>query len=766
VRNFLLCALLCTSLTAFATPPAYVRSASNWGNHVATSCAVAMANTSTDLLVVWVSWTTSSMNNVAASAADGVNENGKAFPSAVGPTAQANSKTAAQIFYAKSIQNSSGSTVTVSFSGATTSSNCVIVEYSGADPSNPLDSVSAGYSTSAGNLMDSGNVSPANSNLLVFGAGFSDSTVGAIAGSGFTKHEENSGSWGTGIVENNSAAITGNNVLQRATACLSLTLTCNTALTGNWLMQMAVFRDASSTVQGGWSSVRPAQIRSAEQFPGNTADQRINAAIASLNGQGGTVDARGLQGAQNISATITVPGNTTLLLPPVPFTCTLSAAGACLSAGAAGWTGVGIIGAPGLTRNGRTVSQQQGTRIIISVSSAAGTVGVDFENGFSARVENLIVDNTNVSPNTQSPPCFIFAAVYNSRFSHLTGFGCAGDGYRFETLPQAALYDNVCEDCVVDGYGVNDTLSTNTSYGMEFTTAPSGANPADIDRFTCIACQIASNLPGGMTYTGAQGIYFQTGDSSAKSIADVTFVSGHIFSVQSNSPAITFSPSGAGPVLDFAWIGGEIETPSSNTSPAVTFPTDSSEVYNIHFDSVCYANFNGFHAYPMSVVGFTVQVCKTEAEYSGLTIGNDKGMAFRTGGNYKYLTGNAGGNNSVTLSLPAVTADDTLLSCNSRCSVSNKSFGGGNVLNFYTTATDAPGAITVNPQTCTDRSVSIAGVAASAVIVPSAGYVLEAGIWLSPGQAASGTAHYRICNLTASSIALSSSSSFNLAVIQ
>jgi hypothetical protein len=92
--------------------------------------------------------------------------------------------------------------------------------------------------------------------------------------------------------------------------------------------------------------------------------------------------------------------------------------------------------------------------------------------------------------------------------------------------------------------------------------------------------------------------------------------------------------------------------------------------------------------------------------------------------------------------------------------------GGGSTLNLYKTATDFPGNITINAQTCTDRSVAIAGSATTAVIMPTASYALEAGLSLSPGQTVAGTAHYRICNVTAANITLNAASAFNLAIIQ
>lgn len=230
------------SLHAFASP-AYVQSAHNWNVTSGNTCAVSFTlNTGpTNLIVVWASWTVTGTNTITASAKD-TQGNGIGtppfYPSAVGPTLQpsATNPAAGEIFYAGDTAGGAD-TITVTFSSAPTSSSCVIVEYSGADLTNPLDSVSAGYSIGSTNLLDSGNAAPANSNLLVFGAGFSDSTVGAIAGSGFTKHEESSGPWGTGIVEDNTSAITGNNVLQRATACLSSGLMCGPTDTGHWLMR-------------------------------------------------------------------------------------------------------------------------------------------------------------------------------------------------------------------------------------------------------------------------------------------------------------------------------------------------------------------------------------------------------------------------------------------------------------------------------------------------------------------------------------------------
>ena len=55
-------------------------------------------------------------------------------------------------------------------------------------------------------------------------------------------------------------------------------------------------------------------VRFADQFTGADAGAKIAAAIADLPATGGTVDARGLEGAQTVSATVTIPTNATVIL--------------------------------------------------------------------------------------------------------------------------------------------------------------------------------------------------------------------------------------------------------------------------------------------------------------------------------------------------------------------------------------------------------------------------------------------------------------------
>lgn len=159
-----LCILFLLALPASATI-SYVRSATTWSGGTS-ECDVSLGTTNQgDMMVVWAEWQTSGPNTVTITTTS--DNQGKPLPSAVGPTVQSQSNTAAQIFYVANIP-ANGDGVKLKFGGTGTvvSSACVIVEFSGADPKYPLDSASAGYSYSASEFLDSGNAAPANSNLL------------------------------------------------------------------------------------------------------------------------------------------------------------------------------------------------------------------------------------------------------------------------------------------------------------------------------------------------------------------------------------------------------------------------------------------------------------------------------------------------------------------------------------------------------------------------------------------------------------------------
>jgi hypothetical protein len=217
------------------------------------------------------------------------------YASAVGPTQQPTQASGvpayAQLFYLKSTGTGGiMDTVTVTLTGpagtVVPAFGMVMAEYSGLDTVVPLDSVSEAVSNSGSpsGTLDSGTASPANANLLIFGGGNIDNSNAPNAfGSGFTGIQSNNAT-------NNSSAteyqvVSSNNALWRATAAYS-----PSGPTGDWLMQMAVFRGASWTVAQGASPTRTHGVLYADQFPGTDIGAQINNAYASCPHNGCIID--------------------------------------------------------------------------------------------------------------------------------------------------------------------------------------------------------------------------------------------------------------------------------------------------------------------------------------------------------------------------------------------------------------------------------------------------------------------------------------------
>lgn len=117
------------------------------------------------------------------------------------------------------------------------------------------------------------------------------------------------------------------------------------------------------------SVLRLNNIRYADQFPGADAGAKISAAIADLPGTGGTVDARGLQGTQAGTATVTIPANVTVLLGAISYTINFAGIGFKTSG-----------------RGARLIGQDYDTSIILQNSTSAPYAAVRPEaDGFTLR---------------------------------------------------------------------------------------------------------------------------------------------------------------------------------------------------------------------------------------------------------------------------------------------------------------------------------------------------------------------------------------------
>jgi len=188
-------------------------------NPSASSVAVAYpaAQTAGNLNVVVVGW-----NDTASSVNSIVDSHGNTYTRAVGPTT--GTALSQSIYYAKNIAGGSN-TVTVTFNQSAASPDVRVLEYSGADTTNPLD-VTAGAS-GTGLTGNSGSATTTSANELVFGAGMTFDMYNA-AGSGFTNWViTNFGD----IAEDTGVTSTG-----------SYNATAGMRSSAAWVMQMATFR--------------------------------------------------------------------------------------------------------------------------------------------------------------------------------------------------------------------------------------------------------------------------------------------------------------------------------------------------------------------------------------------------------------------------------------------------------------------------------------------------------------------------------------------
>ncbi len=193
------------------------------------------AQTAGDLNIVAVGWndTTSTVSSVTDS-------RGNTYALAIGPTTGTGLRQS--IYYAKNIAAGSN-TVTVAFSKAAAFVDVRVLEYSGLDTLNPLDTTAG--AVGSGTAASSGAATTTSANELIFGAGM---TVGRFtgAGAGFTSR----------IITNPDADIAEDQTVS-ATGSYSATAP-NSA--SSWVMQMATFVLASAptpTVTGIGPSTGP-----------------------------------------------------------------------------------------------------------------------------------------------------------------------------------------------------------------------------------------------------------------------------------------------------------------------------------------------------------------------------------------------------------------------------------------------------------------------------------------------------------------------------
>jgi chitodextrinase len=192
------------------------------------SVAFPGAQTAGNLNVVAIGWSDSSHSISAIT-----DKAGNTYTRAIGPNV-VSGFSSQSIYYAKSIASAAAgaNTVTVTFSGAVPYPDIRVVEYSGADPTNPLDVTAGSTGNSPGS--SSGALTTTNSAELLFAANYVQTGTSG-SGSGFTKR----------MITQPDSDIVEDSIL---TAKGSYTGTAPLSQSGWWVMQMAAFRAASGTV--------------------------------------------------------------------------------------------------------------------------------------------------------------------------------------------------------------------------------------------------------------------------------------------------------------------------------------------------------------------------------------------------------------------------------------------------------------------------------------------------------------------------------------
>ena len=200
-------------------------------NGAQVTATFANAQTAGDLNVVAVGW-----SDATAQITSVTDSMGNPYALAVGPTVQSGTATQA-IYYAKNIAAApaNGNTVTVAFNTTARYPDLRVAEYSGVDPTNPVDVVSAAQGN--GTLSNSGSVATTNANDLLVGANLLPETR-------YRRHQtiDPGAGYTSRVITSPDGDILEDEIVTTA-GSYSATAQLNG---GEWIMQMVAFRAAGN----------------------------------------------------------------------------------------------------------------------------------------------------------------------------------------------------------------------------------------------------------------------------------------------------------------------------------------------------------------------------------------------------------------------------------------------------------------------------------------------------------------------------------------
>jgi Chitobiase/beta-hexosaminidase C-terminal domain/IPT/TIG domain/Calcineurin-like phosphoesterase len=495
-----------------------------------------------DLNVVAVGWgdTTSTITSVT-------DTQNNTYTLAVGPTSNTGLRQA--IYYAKNIAGGSN-TVTVRFNQAAVYPDVRILEYRGADLSNPLDQ--AGAAVGSGTTANSGSVTTTSANELIFGTG-TTGTAFSAAGSGFTNRMIDL--FGN-IAEDRTVTSTGS---YNASATTSSTV---------WVMQIVTFRN-------GGQSAPPPMVTGISPVSGTTA----GGASVTISGAGFVAGANVMLGSTpatnvNVTSSISITATT-----PVH------------AAGAVNVVVTNPDGQSGSLPNGYTYNSPNPAPTVTGISPVSGTTaggtavtitGTGFLTGASVTLGSTAATAVNVASSTSitaTTPAHT-TGVVNVVVTNPDGqSGSLPNGYTYNSPNPAPTVMGISPVSGTTGGGTAITI-TGTGFlgGASITLGGTAATAVNVASSTTITATTpahaagsvnvvvtnpdgqSGSLPNGYTYTGVSG--------------------GGISFVQANSGPSTVQPSNSSlsvayPAVQVAGDLNVVAVGWGDTTSTITSVTDT-----------------------------------------------------------------------------------------------------------------------------------------------------------------------------------------------
>ena len=434
-----------------------------------------------DLNVVVVGW-----NDSTAVVSAVTDSGGNKYALAVGPTVQSGYGSQS-IYYAKNIVGAAAgaNTVTVTFASAATNPDIRVLEYSGADPNNPVDVAAASSGSSA--TSSSGAATTTNATDLIFGANLVQTTTTG-PGSGFTQR----------LLTTPDGDIAEDEMV---TAAGSYSATAPVSPSGGWITQMVAFRTPSGgTIPLTVSSISPNSGPAA----GGTA-----VTITGANFAAGATVKFGTTAATNV---VMVNGTTITATTPagsagtVTVTVTVGAQSGSLTAG------FSYIGTPTVSSvSPNTGSTAGGTEVTITGTNFATGATVKF--GTTAATNVVMVSGTEITATT---PAGSAGAVTVTVTNPGAQSGSLANGFTY-------VVETAATPTLVSHFSESNSRSSGVSSPWQFHFHL--ADPATAGNAIIVACQFKGNASLAITddksdsYKNAE-VYYNSAQKQSIVIAE------------------------------------------------------------------------------------------------------------------------------------------------------------------------------------------------------------------------------------------------------